>query len=307
MKVKRLSWLFFVTCILGAGFLFFYHKFVEKCPTLSIIIPVYNSEKYISQCLDSLTSQTFKDTEIICINDGSKDGSLNILNEYAKKDSRIRVIDQTNHGVSATRNNGIRAARGKYITFVDSDDWLDEYAYSSCMDIVLKEKPEVLFFGYRTDASAKASPYIDESSIKFHSRNDIKTAYDETNPTVWDKIFDRQFIMRNGLLFKEDITLAEDHIFNLMAFANADKIIGVPNKFYYYREDNPGSIVHVINSEKKLGDKIKVNKYLISYFKDLNIHDFDLDLVEEMGAILNYIYNEIKDKESKIRYAREVL
>lgn len=307
MKVKKLSWVFFVTCILGAGFLFFYHQFVEKCPTLSIIVPVYNSEKYISQCVDSLTSQSFKDIEIICINDGSKDSSLNILNDCAKKDSRIRVIDQPNQGVSATRNNGIRAAKGKYITFVDSDDWLDDYAYKSCMDIVLKEKPEVFFFGYRTDPSEKASPYIDESSVRFHSRNDIKTAYNETNPAVWDKIFDRKFIRRNNLFFKEDIGFAEDHVFNLMTFAKADKIIGVSNKFYYYREDNQASIVHVINSTKKLEAKIKANKYLISYFKDLNIHNFDLDLVEEMGSIFNYINNDIKDEDLKIKYAREIL
>ena len=306
MKFKRLFLVCIVGCVLGVGLLFFCRKFDEKRPKLSIIVPVYNSEKYLSKCLDSLISQTFNNTEIICINDGSKDDSLNILKEYAAKDSRVRVIDQPNKGVSVTRNKGILAARGKYITFVDSDDWLDEYAYELCMDIVLKEKPEVFFFGYRTDASYKAPSYIDESSVRFHGRGDIVDAYNETNPTVWDKIFDRKFILRNDLSFKEDMSYAEDHVFNLMAFAKADKIIGVPNKFYYYREDNQSSLVHVMNSTKRLEDKIKANKYLISYFRDLEIHDFDLEFAKEMGLVFDLINNEIKDKTMKARYAREV-
>ncbi len=306
MKFKKLFLVCIVGCILGVGLLFFYHKFDENCPKLSIIVPVYNSEKYLSKCMDSLISQTFDDTEIICINDGSKDGSLNILKEYAAKDSRVKIIDQSNQGVSATRNNGIFAARGKYITFVDSDDWLDEYAYKSCMDVVLKENPEVFFFGYRTDASSKASPCIDESSIRFHGRDNIINAYKETHPAVWDKIFDRKFILRNDLLFKEDMSYAEDHVFNLMAFAKADKIIGVPNQFYYYREDNQSSLVHVINSTKRLENEIKANKYLISYFRDLGIHDFDLEFSRQMGLIFNHINNEVNDETLKAKYAKEV-
>ena len=94
-------------------------------PTVSVIIPVYNVEQYLSKCLDSVINQTFKNIEIICINDGSTDNSLKILNEYAMADKRIIVINQENSGVYAARNKGLQIANGKYISFVDSDDWIE--------------------------------------------------------------------------------------------------------------------------------------------------------------------------------------
>ena len=94
-------------------------------PKISVIVPVYKVEKFLPKCLESLINQTLKDIEIICINDGSPDNSLKILEEYAKKDSRIKIINQKNAGPSVARNNGMSAASGEYIGFVDSDDWID--------------------------------------------------------------------------------------------------------------------------------------------------------------------------------------
>ena len=93
-------------------------------PKVSIILPVYNVEKYLSQCLDSIVNQTLKDFECICINDGSPDNSLAILKEYASKDSRIKIINQENKGQSSARNVGMNFSKGKYIAFIDSDDWI---------------------------------------------------------------------------------------------------------------------------------------------------------------------------------------
>ena len=92
---------------------------------ISIIVPVYNVEKYLPECLESLIHQTLKDIEIICINDGSTDNSLSILKDYAKKDSRIRIINKENWGISAARNSGINTAMGDFLSFIDSDDWID--------------------------------------------------------------------------------------------------------------------------------------------------------------------------------------
>ncbi len=107
-------------------------------PKISIIVPIYNVEKYLRRCLDSLLIQYFKDIEIIAINDGSTDLSLQILNEYAIKDDRLKIIDQSNGGVSSARNAGIDAASGEYIGFVDPDDWVDKEMYenhvSNCTD-----------------------------------------------------------------------------------------------------------------------------------------------------------------------------
>ena len=94
-------------------------------PKISVIVPIFNVEKYLKECLESIINQTFKDIEIICINDGSTDNSLDILNQYAEKDNRIKVITQSNQGLSAARNTGIKYANGEYISFIDSDDYID--------------------------------------------------------------------------------------------------------------------------------------------------------------------------------------
>ena len=96
-------------------------------PKISVIIPVYNTEKYLEQCLESVINQTYKDLEIICVNDASTDNSFDVINEYSKKDSRIKYINfETNKGVSAARNVGLEAATGDYICFIDSDDWIEQ-------------------------------------------------------------------------------------------------------------------------------------------------------------------------------------
>ena len=106
---------------------------------LSIIVPVYNVENYISICLDSLINQTYKNIEIICVNNGLKDNSLNILNQYKNKDSRIILIDKKNGGVPSARNAGINASNGDFITFVDADDYVDINTYKNCIDIIIEK------------------------------------------------------------------------------------------------------------------------------------------------------------------------
>ena len=111
-----------------------------KAALLSVIIPVYNVEPYLEQCLDSVINQTYKNLEIICINDGSTDNSLKILEKYQKKDNRIKLINQKNKGLSEARNAGLDVAKGEYIAFVDSDDYLELNAYEEAMNVVLQEK-----------------------------------------------------------------------------------------------------------------------------------------------------------------------
>lgn len=111
-------------------------------PKVSVIVPVYNVEKYLEKCLETLISQTLKDIEIICINDGSKDSSLNILKKYALNDERIKIIDKHNEGLSAARNDGLNAATGEYIGYVDSDDWVDLNFYEKLYNAAKKYNAE---------------------------------------------------------------------------------------------------------------------------------------------------------------------
>lgn len=117
-------------------------------PKISIIIPIYNVEKYINKCLDSLINQTLEELEFICINDGSTDNSLNILNNYVKNDSRFIVINQSNQGQGIARNNGIKIAKGEYIAFVDPDDWLENSTFEKVYNLAIENSANVVQFNY---------------------------------------------------------------------------------------------------------------------------------------------------------------
>ena len=116
---------------------------------VSVIIPVYNVEPYLKQCMDSVVGQTLKDIEIICVDDGSTDGSLDILREYAAEDNRIQIIEQKNAGAGAARNNGMRHATGKYLSFLDSDDFFEPRMLEKAYDLV--EKDQADFVAYKSD------------------------------------------------------------------------------------------------------------------------------------------------------------
>ncbi len=116
---------------------------INNKPKVSIIVPVYNVENYLNRCLDSLINQSFDDIEIICINDGSTDRSLEILKDYEKKDNRVKIINKENSGVSNCRNKGIKVSNGEYIVFVDSDDWIDIDTYEIMMDNIIKYNADI--------------------------------------------------------------------------------------------------------------------------------------------------------------------
>ena len=138
---------------------------------ISVIIPVYNGEKYLSECLDSLVNQTFKDIEIICVNDCSKDSSLEILNSYAQKDNRIKIINQeTNQGQSIGRNIGIQASQGEYIMFIDQDDW---YELNTCEEVYNQIKAndnDLLLFNIKYNAYVVVELKVSEFKVEYISQ-----------------------------------------------------------------------------------------------------------------------------------------
>ena len=140
---------------------------------VSIIVPVYNVEKYLSKCLESLINQTLKDIEIICVNDGSTDNSLSILKEYANKDSRIKIIDKQNEGVSVARNTGIEVATGEYLIFVDSDDYLVENACEKALNTIEHNNSDICIFGHYD--------LVDEKLVKSSVNKDIIKAQKQNN------------------------------------------------------------------------------------------------------------------------------
>lgn len=177
---------------------------------VSVIIPVYNVENYLRECLNSVINQTLKDIEIICINDDSTDGSLAILKEYAIKDKRIKIVCQDNVGAGAARNIGLKMAKGKYLSFLDSDDFFDYTMLEKSYNKVIENKADIVVFGANMyDANTKNQECL-YSFNKLHTQiypfsyKDITVSiFKAFNNVAWNKIFKRDFILRNGIVFQE--------------------------------------------------------------------------------------------------------
>lgn len=205
-------------------------------PKISVIIPVYNVEAYLSECLDSVINQTFKDIEIICVNDGSTDNSLDILRTYAEKDPRIKVINQTNQGLSVARNTGIKKACGEYISFIDSDDFINVNLYET----LSKYFPaEMICF----NAQAFGDNFIPEKLQKTLKcrQNGWQKVSDKlifkTNVHAWNKLFKTEIIKNNNIKFPEGLYF-EDFVFlwDYMLKIKAAYYLSDGNNYYYYRQ-----------------------------------------------------------------------
>lgn len=225
----------------------------------SIIVPVYNVEKYLPKCLDSLVNQTYKNIEIICINDGSTDNSLAILNEYAQKDIRIKIINQENQGVSVARNNGIDNATGDYILFVDADDYIDINTCNIISKHIETVNADVISFQFDVITTNKIihsypNLYNDVNNIRFNKiNNDEKDIFEILVnipwKCIWDKAYKKNFLITNKIKFNKNLTHAEDSLFMMDVFLCKPLTILIQDKLYFYKMDNPNSAIHISNNE----------------------------------------------------------
>ena len=236
-------------------------------PAISVIIPVYNVEAYLPRCLDSVLGQTFRDIEVICVNDGSIDSSLEILHTYAQKDSRVRVIDQERKGIAAARNTGLEIARGQWISFVDSDDAVRQDIYESLLSHCLGDAEAICFSAQElTDTVPHQEIKSGYFDVKFSGfiileDNDLL----RLSATVWDKLYLRSKVEELHLRFPEGVWY-EDNAFIWNYFSLCRKTFFVKDKLYfYYRRD--GSFM-TKSREKTEGLAL----HYISIIE--NIHDF---------------------------------
>lgn len=245
---------------------------------VSIIVPVYNVEDYLEECLESLINQSLKEIEIICVNDGSTDNSLKILNKYKELDNRIKVISQDNQGLSASRNNGLSFATGEYVLFVDSDDWIDlnacEYLYnkskSKNLDVayfLIKNYDDESKEFYDEDYFNLASlPHSFDNTVFNH--RDIKEYIFPLSVQVGQKFYKRSLI--KDLKFIEGIFF-EDNPYQWEVLLSAERISVFRKHFYFYRK-RKGSITS--NFDEKFFDTIKVINYVEGIFKKYNLDEF---------------------------------
>lgn len=223
-------------------------------PKLSVVIPVYNAEEYLNQCIDSVLGQTFDDFELILVDDGSKDGSGGICDAYAKEDPRVCVVHTKNRGVVAARKTGVDLARGEYIACVDSDDWIDLDFYRSVFEISKGTNADILIcsFVMRGEKCVKTTAldpgYYDLNGIKAavhpNMMLDLDAGYYHITPSLWDKLFRRELISKIYEKVHTNVTLGEDAVCTYPCFIQAQSIYILDNSVYYHYREGHFSMVH---------------------------------------------------------------
>ena len=247
-------------------------------PLVSIVIPVYNVEQYLPQCLDSVLDQTYTNIEVICVNDGSTDSSLNILKNSQAVDKRIHIIDIQNRGVSNARNVGLSEAKGEWVMFVDSDDWLEVDCLEILLQFIDKNYCDIVMFPYvREKANLslkrdlfKGEKVFEEKNSRSLARRIIGPIGNEvTSPasldsygTIWGKLYHRSIIDNLEFVDLEIIGTAEDSLFNMFAFKRAKTIAYCPDVYYHYRRNVQSSLTS--GSVPRLLEKWKVSFSIIS-------------------------------------------
>lgn len=245
---------------------------------VSIVVPVYNTSKYLADCMDSLINQSLRDIEIICINDGSTDNSLEILEEYAKKDSRVKIFTIKNSGLSLARNYGIEQSRGKYIGFVDSDDYVDEYMfeklYISCknndLDLAICK---ISLFDDETGEINNNLNYYNLGVFKDLNK-EVFNSDDTTQFTcnivvnAYNKLYRKSLLEDNSIEFPPHL-IFEDEIFFIKTYLNSKRISIVNEFLYYYRLNREGSITY-LEKENDYVDMVEIYKREREIFKEAN-------------------------------------
>lgn len=253
---------------------------------LSIIVPVYNAEQYLDKCINSILDQTLTDFELILVNDGSTDSSWEICNKYEKKDYRIKVFDQKNSGQGRARNTGLKDAAGKYIAFVDSDDWVDCDYFEKLVKACERNDAEV-----SCASIIRAGKYSKKFRIKY-TKEEIYTDFQEKIDTarvpnmcyVWNKVYLKSFLDRINLKFIEGMYF-EDVDFVAKAIYFSNKIVTVPNTYYHYWTNYNSTVKTMLKSDKKRADSLKSKEYILEFFRTHNLTSNSRNLIKRKTCI----------------------
>ena len=208
-------------------------------PLISVIIPVYNVEKYLSKCLNSIVDQTYTNLQIILVNDGSTDGSLAIAQTFAEKDERVRIINQRNKGLPGARNSGIEAAEGDYIGFVDSDDWVHPQFYEHLYRNMVTYKADLSEIGFIRASNDQEKVNLYNPKVTVYDNHDyakrfFKIGIQKTTHYAWNKLYKRDCI--ESTIFPEKYSVGEDVISTYKVITKCDRIVVSDLPLYFYRQ-----------------------------------------------------------------------
>jgi glycosyltransferase involved in cell wall biosynthesis len=270
---------------------------------ISVVIPVYGVEKYIRQCLESIINQTYKNLEIIVVNDGTKDNSMKIVEEYLS-DERIKIINQENSGVSTARNKGIEEARGEYIAIIDSDDWIELNTFKDLMEMIEDKEDIIVFDFYKFDEVTqkikKKTTTIEE--FKNNIPEDKEYLISMYGSESCNKLYRREFLKKFNIKYEK--MLYEDVFWKIETFLQAEKIKITGKRYYYYRNGRTNSIMW--KTAQKDNDNEFIKKQKEAYEKMIELLDNFLEKNNKKFDIGKKILIEIEKKVWEEKYYHQI-
>ncbi|MBI9014106.1 MAG: glycosyltransferase [Clostridiales bacterium] len=276
---------------------------------VSIIVPIYNCEKYLERCIVSILNQTYSDLELILVNDGSTDGSLDVCKKFIAADNRIKLINKINTGVSDSRNKGLQMAKGKLIGFVDADDWVDNSTFDKAIEALIINDADYVIFDYwevtksnertlKTSSNIIGEKNITEEEID-NIINNIIGGKDNFNTdivlgTIWRGVFKKEIINRNGISFDTSLTLGEDLLFLIKYLKSCGSVFYLDIPLYYYNY-NPNSITRRYQ-EGLIAGIISLNSSIIDVLSTSKSSDWKNHFENRVLNVTKYmISNETKE------------
>ena len=229
---------------------------------LSVIIPAYNVEKFLNKCVESVVNQTYKNIEIIIVDDGSQDSTPKICDELAAEHDNIKVIHKANQGTSRARQTGVNASSGEYIAFIDTDDYIDLNAYAKAVKVLEDNNCDIVQFGvFRVSANEKIILKRSITPLELNHQPEIFAYFFQLPGSLWDKVYRRELF--DNFIWLE-LTFGEDFHILMQVLSRANKLIVIPEHFYY-NVQNPQSVTHSPYSKKAHEDCINSGAFTVSF------------------------------------------
>ena len=250
---------------------------------VTIVVPVYDAEANIKRCIDSIVSQTYKDIELLVIDDGSIDESRDIVSRYIERDSRVRLFQQNHKGSNAARKRGLQLATGEYIMFVDSDDFLEKNAIEIMLEKIRKYDVGIVRAeSVRCSDGKKVAPILDTGEERYVYHDEIVNffAIGYKMNSLWGKLY-KKSVLDKIQAFESGVDLGEDLLINMEICENLDKILVIGDVLYHYCDDNNNSLTHINDRKriiKNIKDRIFVSSEMLKFIKK-NIHDEKVEQV----------------------------
>lgn len=244
---------------------------------ISVIVPVYNVEDYLDGCLESLAAQTFEDFEAICVNDGSPDGSRAILERWAQRDARFKIVDKVNGGLSSARNAGIDAASSDIVCFLDSDDTFDAHACERIVEVFDATDADVVTFGARCVPDSAATDWmhwvLSPRDVEYDEFSFDIISKEASRPFAWRTACRKSFLVDNTIRFDEGLRFGEDQVFDFEIYPQSRKTVFISDKLYDYRLDRPGSLMDRFakNLDLKMAEHVKITDHVLAVWDRLGL------------------------------------